>query len=545
LQFTSDAGDDEIMKNNLSWMLSIAITTTICSLLLFPGCATTSGDSKTQDTPQYGGIINFGQNAGTGGNSPKEYIDPSINWDGWIYRKVGIYQTLFYLDEYMDIKPELAANYTRIGDTEWKIDLRPNVKFHDGSTLNADAVIYSFERGVLNKSNSRHSEYDFIESIEAGEDNSIIIKTTEPVASTIAKLTDPVTSIVSPSIKDFKTEAIGTGPFKYVKHMNEISLSVIRNDDYWGGKPYLDGANFYYYSDPLTKAYKLESGELDIIDELPETEVANIKKNSGLDVLIKESTRDFFLHVNTKKAPLDDANVRHAINYAINRQEIVDSVLEGIGGTPAIGVFPSSVSWSANSKLQPYAHDKEKAMDLLDAAAINDTNGDGLRDYNGKTWEIDLLTYSSDSEPKPTLEVIQAQLADIGVKSNIRIMEWNAAYAETQKGNFDLFLDSWNTLPTGDPDYFLSRHYESTGNEAKITGYSNSQVDDWMKLARDSNDASQRKEYYDMVQQQIFEDSPNIYVFYRNEIWGMNKGVSGFEIYPSEVTYITKDISIE
>jgi peptide/nickel transport system substrate-binding protein len=474
---------------------------------------------------------------------PDDNLDPAYKYTGWYLRAAGIYETLFSFDENMNLVPELATGYEQVSDTEYRIKLRDGVKFHDGTPMNADAVVYSIER-VLDPANSRNKEYSFIDSVEKYNDSSIAIKTTESYTPLINSLTDPLLSIICPENQDINKTAVGTGPFKFDSYEKGVKLTVVRNDDYWGEKAKLDGAVINYVSDPLTRSLQLQSGDVDIARGIPQTDVQNLK-GAGIDVMNKETLRTFFFYVNIRKAPFDNVKVRQAINYAINRQEIVDTALEGIGGVPAKGPFPDVLPWSANDKLEAYSYDPDKAKELLKEANISDTDGDGILDYQGKPFEVTIKTYTKRAELKPSAEVVASQLQSLGIKSEVVILESGALTTDLADGNYDVALYAWNTAPTGDPDYFLTKHYQSTGSEAAYTGYSNPVVDDLLEKGRTTLDSDKRKEYYDEVQKKVFEDSPNIFLFYLNELVGRKEKVKGYEIYPSEVTFLTPKVDLE
>ena len=471
----------------------------------------------------------------------KETVDPAVGWTGWYVRKAGIYETLFANDEDMVLTPELATGYKEVSDTEWEIALRKDVTFHDGTPFNADAVVYSINR-VLDESNSRHTGYDFIDSIDKKDDYTVTITTEEAYAPTIASLTDPVTSIVSPEADDLGTEAAGTGPFKLVEFEPKVSLSVERNDNYWGGQVKLESATFEYIKDAQTRAYKLEAGEVDIARGIPQAEADIIDDKSDLEVISKETVRTYFMYVNTEKAPLNDVKVRQAINYAINRDQIVETALEGVGGVAAISVFPGIMPWSANEALEGYLHNQTEALSLLADCGITDTDGDGVLDYDGKPFEITIKTYTTRPELKPTAEVMVAQLEEIGIKASVETREIPTLKEEVAEGNYDLALYAWSVGLSGDPDYYLSCHFLSTGNEAQLTGYSNTEVDQLIERGRTTFDYDTRWDIYKQVQEQILEDSPEIFVFYLNELVGLNTGVKGYVIYPNEITFLTKDM---
>ncbi|AKB34061.1 Dipeptide-binding ABC transporter, periplasmic substrate-binding component [Methanosarcina siciliae HI350] len=534
-------------ENNHIFIILIFI---IIASVFFSGCA--DSDSNTGEASLLNDSEDAGENISSekDGNlravmifGPDESLDPGYKWVGWYVREAGIYETLFAYDADMNLVPELAESYESLNDTAWQINLRLGVKFHDGTPFNAEAVIFSINR-VLDPDNTRHTEYDFIESVSAKNDTTVIIRTKEPYAPTIASLSDPLLSIVSPEAEDLTHKPVGTGPFKFKNYKEGLRLSVLRNEDYWGGDVKLESATIDYVSDPLTRSLKLQADDCDLVRGIPATESEIINENPDLEVLSKETLRLCFMYVNANKEPLDDLRVRQALNYAINRDQVVSAALEG-EGVPATGVFPSTLPWSSNEKLEGYDYSSEKAKELLSETGITDTDGDGWLEYEGEPFELTIRTYEKRAELKPTAEVIASQFEKIGIKTEVIVLETGALSADTSDGNYDLSLYAWGVAPAGDPDYFLSYHFESSGEQAGWTGYSNSEVDEWIKEARESTSQEERQEYYDLVQAQVLEDSPEIFVFYYTELDGINKRVKGYEIYPNEISFITKDIYIE
>lgn len=475
---------------------------------------------------------------------PSDTLDPAVKWNGWVTREAGIYETLFGYDENMNFRPELATKYEQVSDTEWKVYIREGVKFHDGTPLNADAVIFSLNR-VLDSNNSRKVEYDFIESISRDSENVITIKTNRTYSPTISSLTDPITSIVSPSTKDLDTTPVGTGPFKFKSFEKGISLTVEKNENYWNGMPGLTKAVIYSIPDEMSRVFKLENDEVDIAEDIPQSEVAKLYDNSDLTIYSNETLRTYFLYINMKKSPLNDIRVRQALNYALDRQQIVDTALEGIGGTPAKSIFPSVMSWSVNDKIDIISQDEQKAKELLTEAGFSDIDSDGWLEYDGKPFELNIKTYTKRPQLKPAAEVIETQFESLGIKTSITILESGALETDMDNGNYDLSLYAWAVAPTGDPDYILSKHFESTGSEAKKTGYSNPEVDEWLKAGRQTMDTAQRKEYYDRVQMQVLEDCPELFVFYQNSLIGANSKVGGLKQFPNDISFLTKDIYID
>lgn len=473
---------------------------------------------------------------------PDDNLDPAYKYTGWYLREAGIYETLFAYDTDMNLVPELAKGFDQISDTEYRIALKDGVHFHDGSLLDADAVVFSLKR-ALDPSNARSMEYDFIDSIAKYDQGSITITTKVPYAPLIASLTDPLLSIVPPSNSQIDRVPIGTGPFRFDSYKSGVRLDVVRNDGYWGQKADLDGARLNFVSDPITRSLQLQGGDVDIARGIPQTEVGALR-SSGLGVQQKMTLRTYFMYVNMRKAPFDDIRVRHALNYAINRQELVDTALEGLGGVAATGVFSSVLPWSVNDQLKGYPFDPDRARDLFEQAGISDTDGDGWLEHQGEPFHLTIKTYTKRPELKPSAEVVAAQLRSAGVRADVEILESGALSADLKDGNYDLSLYAWNTAPTGDPDYFLSKHFESTGTEAGYTGYSNTDVDAWIAEGRTAFDQQERRKHYAKVQEQVLADSPEIFLFYLNELVGLGKDVHGYEIYPNEVTFLTSGVNL-
>ena len=477
-------------------------------------------------------------------------LDPAFKWTGWYVRKAGIYETLFKYNDEMQLTPELATGYTQVSDTVWDIHLREGVKFHDGNPLDADAVVDSIGR-VMDESNSRSSEYDHIESIVAAGDYTVRITTTDPYAPTIASLTDPLVSMVSADEEiDLVSDPVGTGPFMYDSNVFGASLSVVRNPDYWGGGVKLEDVTLTYVSDSTTRATMLESGDVDVARGLPYPQVSTIEDNVNLDVVSKETLRLYFMFVNTDpepgRAPLDDIRVRRAINYAIDRDEVVDTALEGVGGVPAKGVFPSIFPW-ANDDLTGYSHNQAKALELLADAGITDIDDDDVLELSsGEDFTLNIKTYTTRAAMQPSVEVIESQLEDIGIDVTVELLGSSAIKIDMENGDYDMAFYSYGVAPSGDPDYYLTAHFDSTADykENRWTQYSNATVDSLLASARTEMDPATRKDYYDQAQEIIVEESPEMFIFHEKELVGHHIDVIGYEIYPNEITFLTKNMYI-
>ena len=472
---------------------------------------------------------------------PGENLDPAFGYSGWYMSEAGIYETLFTYDKDMNLVPELAAGYEQASDTEWIIHLRKNITFHDGTPFNSEAVIYSINRVKDDSKNRWYDQYSFMESISAVDDYTIKIITKEPYAPTISVLADVRTaSMVSPSAANLSIEPVGTGPFKFVSYDPDVKLSMKKNENYWNGPVKANGAVVNYISQPETRALMLEGDEVDVAQAIPAQWYETMQDKSSLKVVSKDIMRTYFLFVNTAKPPLDTVKVRQAINYAIDRDELVEVALEGVAGTPAKCFWPSNYPWSANDELDGYSFNQEKAKELLKDAGLTWNGNSWL--YEGKTFELNIKTYTSRPANKPVAELIAAQLENIGIKTTVETAETAAIKSDMSKGNYDLALYAYGVATNGDPDYFVSQQFLSNTTEAGYTRYSG--LDDLILKGRTTMDNDERMEIYKKIQEQVLMDSPEIFLFYDRLLVGINDRVKGFEIYPSEITVLTKDVYV-
>jgi len=276
-----------------------AIAVILIVALLCAGCVDTGEASKEKVLR-----VVFNEGPDTGGS-----LDPANGWTGWYVHQAGIYETLFYYDADMNLMPKLASGYKQLNDTEWEIQLRKGVTFHDGTKMDADAVLFSLNR-VLDPSNSRSSEYSFIKDVQKTGDYTIVIETNGTCAPLISSLVDPIMSIVSPKASDLDKEPVGTGPFKFVSFEPSTSLELEKNPDYWGGEAKVDRVLIQYNKDSTARTMLIKSGDVDIARDPLQSEYSALKNNPDINVTSKETLRTYFLYVNGGKAPFNDTRVR-------------------------------------------------------------------------------------------------------------------------------------------------------------------------------------------------------------------------------------------
>lgn len=468
--------------------------------------------------------------------------DPAKGYNGWYTGEAGITETLFNLDFNMRLDPCLAKGIDGTDSGSWRLRLRKGVSFHNGTPLTAEVVRKSLTRFMDPESpvfNKRLQQLLDIKQIRVEDDHTLEIQTHNPNASLPYDLTLPGTAITVPS-RNGKT-IVGTGPFLLEKVFPKEKIVVSSFNDYWRGRPGIDRVQLNILSDPAARMLAFESGRADLAIHFPESDAERLKAKKDVSIIHAPTTRLCFLFVRTVDGPLSDPLVRKALNYAINREEIVNTVLHGVGGEVAGSVFPGVLPWH-HEGISPYPYDPARALALLEQAGIKDTDGDGILEREGRPFRLNIWTYEGRSSLRPTLELIQTQLQSIGILTRMRVTKRGSPInLAMRRGEVHLNLQMWNVAPHGDPDYFVS-HVFTTEALSNIMGYRNSELDALAKKGKASFDIKERQRIYRKIQEILYKDSPVISLFYKHAVCAVRRGVKGYKIHPAERAIVTHRI---
>lgn len=519
-------------QNALSLILIFAV---LCSVMI-SGCTSSSTDaastgnlSSTEDTQDTENTLVLGEMWAI------ESIDPAE--DGTVLcEKAACLETLVGANEDFSLKPALATSWQQLDNKTWQFNLRNDVLFHDGSKMTASDVKFSLERVI--EISPRVKSMLKIESIEVVDDHTVKITTTELNPILAGVLHYPNTAIISSRSVDAQgnlVKPIGTGPYA-LESFNEQTgeLTVVKNENWWGGEVGLDRMILKGIPDPNTRAMAIESGEVDFTVDVPYSETDRIDALDGINVEKYMTPRVYRIEVNLAHQPLDDVRVRQAISYAIDRDEIVEHVLYNVG-QPAAGPFLPTMVW-ANKNLTPYKQNLEKAGELLTEAGWVDTNGDGIRDKDGKELELKFMTYAERPGLPPMAETIAAELKEAGIKVTAEVMDFGAIEDNTESGNWDLYLAAYNIAMVPDPEYVLNNWYY-TGGPDNGPGYSNPEVDALIDEARTITDLDARYKKFNEVEAIVYEEQPMIIVAYYGCAIAKNDNLKGYVFDPTAHDY--------
>jgi len=448
-----------------------------------------------------------------------------------------VYESLLWFDEKGNLIPVLAERWEVSPDgLEYTFYLRKNVRFHDGSEFNATVVKANIDRwfdpGVKNPSRSQLGP---VKEAVVVDPYTIKIYLKEPYAPFLRAL--PSLLITSLNVinkfgNKTITEVVGTGPYKFVSWEKGKKIVLERNDDYWGQKPYIKRIEWLIIPEASTRLAALLAGDVDFAYNLPPTDLERVKNDPRFTVLTPTSNRVIFIAIQPR-GPLADPRVRQALNYAIDKDAIINSVLYGLA-IKADSIVPPH--FFGYVPMKPYEYDPQKARRLLEEAGFPFDKKLVLLHPTGR--------YLQD---KQVAEAIQAYLSKIGVQVELKTMDWPSFVASILKPldqkDFDLLLLGWgSTVP--DAHFVLYFNFHSSQAAPKGLGeahYNNSEVDKLLEQAAKETDENKRLELYKKATEIIWNDAPWIFLYVQKWFFASTKDLKGYTIYiDGEQIYFNK-----
>jgi peptide/nickel transport system substrate-binding protein len=472
-------------------------------------------------------------------------LDPNLETTApgaWVY--FNMLEGLLTLDDKMQIKPALATSYEVMSPTKVRFKLRPGVKFHDGTPFNAAAVKFTFDRALRGTPPARWASLaGSLDGAEVVNDLTVDVVTREPYGPILRTLAMYCMGIVSPTAvqkmgADFSRAPVGTGPFKFVEWKTNTHVIIERNADYWGDKALVDRVIFKVVPEEGARMIALQTGDADMVLFPSPAQLPTLRKDSRYTVHETTGIRVVFVGMQAGLPPLDDARVRQALLHAVDRQAILDNIMEGSAG-PARGVLAPGVFGYKDMQLERvYPFDRAKARALLAQAGFT-PGADGIMQKGGqrlsRSWLAARARYPKDGE---ITEAIQAMLKEVGVEAKVQILEWAAVFQQVRGATFNhhLFTLGWVTS-NADADYslyalFHSKNVPPTG--WNTSRYTNPKVDALVEQARRSLNQAEREKLYGEVQDILAKEMVWIPVYTTKEIIVTRAGVKGFTVHPVE-----------
>ena len=480
-----------------------------CSLPLLEGWAASpeTKDSKTPPgpPPKKGEILRYGL------STDPPHLDPHVDSGGASSLVKGtIYSLLVRLNHRMEILPDLAESWERPDDVTFVFHLRKNVKWHDGTDLTSADVKASMDR-ILDPKTGAWARGDLrnVQKIETPDPYTVKFLLSRPDAALLPTLAFCNSLIAQKALiekgADLRNQIVGSGPFKVVERQPGVKTVLARNENYYlPERIYLDGITFFPYPDDTSRTWALRTGSVDIIDYVPWKDMMTIEADRKLALYSDKEGAHMYLMMGVDKPPLNHPKVRQAINYAIDRQAVLDAVFFGrgrlLGGLPV----PQWMFIYSPDRQNVYNLDLAKAKQLLSEAGY--PNG----------FKITLLSTTTYAMHKSTSEVVQASLRKIGIDVQLDMPEWATTIARRNKGDFDMCMNGTG-VDTADPSYFLDQYYYSQGPYTRPCRFSDKQVDDALEKARATYDAEARKKIYRTIEPRLLELSPYAWICTREQ----------------------------
>lgn len=484
---------------------------------------------------------------GRGGDSVS--LDPITTTEGETFKvTINIFETLLnYGEQDTTIHPGLAEKWEVSDDgLTYTFNLRQGVKFHDGTDFNADAVIYNFDRWMNGDAEKfpyytmfggfKADEGHVIKEIKALDEHTVQFILKRPQAPFLKNLAMSMFGIASPTAlekfgDDFRSNPVGTGPFKFVEWKPNDRIVIEKNPEYWDKElPKLNRIIFRVIPENTARLNALANGEIDVMDGLNNSDEATVLANDQLQIIERPSMNVGYLGLTTTRKPFDNKLVRQAINHAIDKQTIIDAFYGG-KALPAKNPMPPSIE-GYNDAIEEYPYDLEKAKALLKEAGYEDG------------FEIDLwampVARPYMPEAQKVAEVIQESLSQINVKANIQSVDWATYLDMATDGEFDMFMLGW-TGDNGDPDNFLytllDKDSIGSNNNAQ---YSNDELHDILIEAQTVADQEKRNELYKKAQEIIHEDAPWVPLVHSTPLLAAAKDVANYLPHPTGSEVLSK-----
>ena len=441
-------------------------------------------------------------------------------------------ETLIGINETGGLVPVLATDWSVSSDgLQFDISLRSDVVFHDGTPLTAEVAKWNLDRLRDPSVNvPRRGVYTVIDDVEVLGELSLRLHLANPYPALDGALTQSTAALISPASVDAEgnsytniTRPVGTGPYTFTSRSFGERIEVARYDGYWGEVPYYERVIFQIVPEATTRESLLLSRQVDMILLPPTSDIPALNANPAVEVVMGPSNRTIFIVINTTKPGLDDARVRQALNYAVDKEAIIAGILFG-AAVPMDG--PMADSLFGYHRTGMYEYDPERARELLAEAGVQP--GDLELDFMAPTGR-----YVQDF---PASQAIANYLADVGIRANVRTMDWPTYIAtmtqppETNETNLHLlgwapaFLDASQQM-----QQFHPSQHPPAGLATSF--YNNPEAERLMDEAASTIDPAVRADLYAEVSQIIWDDAPWIFLWVQSfpmvhsadvtNIWGL------------------------
>ncbi len=430
-----------------------------------------------------------------------------------------IYEGLTAIDKDLRVVPALAQSWTVSSDGKaYTFKLVAGATLHDGKPLEAADVVSSLNR-VLSKdiASPLASRLAAMDKATAKDAGTVEVSLKEPSAPFLASLASIaiVPRGFEANKEGLQRQPVGTGPFKFKEWQPNGYIELEKHAGYWNkALPKLDGVKFNIIPESATRQVGLASGQYAMLPNIDAATALQLKGKPNVKIAETMELAYTLVGMNTTKAPFDNAKVREALNYALNRQEIVQAALFG-AGVPGGPLSPALKDWAVDVKdFACFSPSAAKAQDLLKASGV------------AIPVAVTLLVLPR-QDIRDIAQVVQAQLNKAGFKVELKIPELGQFVQDWRNSNFDAFVST--NAGAVDPDDYFFRTFR-TGGSTNVFKYTNAELDKLLDGARTETNQANRKASYDKVQSMLACDGPVAFMTYGQLFTAMRGNVTGFDI---------------
>jgi peptide/nickel transport system substrate-binding protein len=460
----------------------------------------------------------------------------------------NMFDGLVTRDSTNGVHMQLAESMEWTDEQTLNIVLRQGVMFHNGTEMTADDVVFTFER-IINENQIEFPEAHTsprkgliapLESIEKTGDYSVTMHFSGPWPPAMQLLVHqqivPKAYIEEVGTEGFIANPVGTGPFKFVSTQPGFEqVTLERFEDYYGGSPDLAPVGlacagqvvFQVIPEASTRVSALLAGEVDIITNVPQDLIENLSANENVQVRTAAGTQPKWIELNVNMAPFDDVNVRKALNYAVDKDLIIQQIYGGraVALPGALSPFNSF----ANKSLSAYPYDTAMAQDLLSQAGWEDTDGDGILDKDGQPFTMTIDTLE---EWRPLAEAVADMYRAIGVDANVRFWEYSVIQPQLLAGERQAYLDDWGDSAFDPVGHFEAKWHgfvaDTPFGRGNFSTYNNERVNELIEQGETTGDTAARQAIYDEAQQIVYDEAPAVFLILPEEVEAASAAISNW-----------------
>ncbi|QJB57527.1 peptide-binding protein [Pseudodesulfovibrio sp. zrk46] len=456
-----------------------------------------------------------------------------------------IFVGLVKYDKNINLVPYAAESFSvEDGGKLLKFKLREDIYWFDGVQLTAEDVEFTYKLMIDPKTPTAYAaNFKAVKAFRRTGKFTLEVEYEEPFAKALVSWATDILPKHAMEGEDllnteYSRNPLGAGPYKLKEWVPGTQVVLESNPDFFEGKPLIDEVVYRMIPDLSTQFLELKAGNLDIMNLSP---LQYLYQTSGLgwDGSFNKfeylSSGYTFLGFNMKHPFFQDVRVRRAIDYAIDRRELVKGVLYGLGEA-ANGPYKPG-TWQYNNEIAPRTFDSIKARDLLARAGWTDTDGDGVLDKNGVPFVFSIITNQGNTQRIKTGVILQQRLRDVGIVVDLRTVEWAAFIKEfVDKGRFDAIILGWNILQ--DPDIYSVWHSSmAVDGGLNFTRYTNEELDDLLERGRKLVEQNKRKPIYDRIQEILHDEVPYCFLYVPKSLPIVQARVQNINAAPAGIAY--------